>query len=52
MKYTTVINNKFLCFVDRMLRLFNYFIVLEGVDMKSKEFDGWKIKHVSKIQWK
>ncbi len=52
MKYTTILNSKPLCFIDKILNIFNYYIVLQGVDTETKEFDGFKIQHASKIQWK
>jgi hypothetical protein len=50
MKYTKIINNKALCFLDAVLRKLNYYIEIQGVDLKTKEFDNIKIKHISQFK--
>lgn len=44
MKYTTLLKNKPLLFIDKLLRLFGYYITVTGVDLKTKDFDSMEIR--------
>ena len=50
MKYTKILNNKVLIFIDKTLRRFNYYIELQGVDIEKKEFERMRIKHISQFK--